>query len=329
MVAAVPETAPSRNDAKITRSQWIDLAKERLIADGVESVRVLALAEELGASRSSFYWHFKSRQDLLNQLLTAWEETNTQAIVQHARRPAETIIRAVLNVFECWVDQRLFNPELDFAVREWGRRSKDVEQAMERADGERLLAIRDMYRRHGYDDENALIRARVLYYMQIGYYVIGPKEPMKVRLTHLNAYLRSFTGEEPAQSDLADFAHFVESVRRRDFGRKGKSPDLSRLELLRDAIMRRRLVALKYRRDREARLFAPHALYRSHPDVVSVTGIQHENPAEPSAQGAPRNFELDGIAWLEVTDRSFSPGPPIDPDNPKYRHGLLYAIRGK
>ena len=150
-----------------------------------------------------------TRQDLLAQLLPHRHDTNTKAIVERAQRPAESIIMGVMNVFECWADERLFDPRLDFAIREWARRSEDVRRMIDQADDERLTAIRDMYRRHGYDAEDAFIRARVLYYMQIGYYVLDLKEPVEARVSHLAAYLRAFTGQEPSDADVAHFMRFI------------------------------------------------------------------------------------------------------------------------
>lgn len=206
---------PQQNggNTKVTREQWLDLALQTLIAHGVEGVRVLPLAQKLGVSRSSFYWYFKSRQDLLNQLLEHWRETNTKVILERAARPAPTVVRGVLNVFECWADERLFNPQLDFAIRSWARRSKAVRKSIDKADNDRLGAIRDMYMRYGYDEEDAFIRARVLYYMQIGYYMLDLHEPMNVRISHLEAYLRSFTGQEPTRADVQHFHGFLEQAK--------------------------------------------------------------------------------------------------------------------
>ncbi|MER9231510.1 TetR/AcrR family transcriptional regulator [Mesorhizobium sp. M0622] len=209
MIMIAPHDEPAPGNIKVTRWDWINLALQTLISDGVESVRVLPLGQKLGVSRSSFYWYFQSRQDLLDQLLAHWRDTNTKAIVERAERPAASIIMGVMNVFECWADERLFDPRLDFAIREWARRSDDVRRAIDQADNDRLSAIRDMYRRHGYDDEDAFIRARVLYYMQIGYYVLDIKEPVEARVSHLAAYLRSFTGQEPSEADVAHFMRFI------------------------------------------------------------------------------------------------------------------------
>ena len=66
-----------------------------------------------------------------------------------------------------------------------------------------------MYIRHGYGGEDAFIRARVLYYMQIGYYTLEVREPMAVRFSHIEAYLRSFTGKEPTAGDVEYFHTFL------------------------------------------------------------------------------------------------------------------------
>lgn len=208
MTPSEQKQLPTGN-VKVTKSDWIDVALESLLAEGIEGVRVLPLAQKLAVSRSSFYWYFESHQDLLDQLLAHWRDTNTRAIVERAQRPAPTIVRGILNVFECWADERLFSPRLDFAVREWARRSVHVRQAIGMADEERLAAIRDMYLHHGYDAEDAFIRARVLYCTQIGYYVIEVDEPIETRLGHLAAYLRNFSAQEPTYADVAHFADFL------------------------------------------------------------------------------------------------------------------------
>ena len=89
------------------------------IAGGVDQVKVQVIARHLGVSRSSFYWFFKDRQDLLDQLLAHWRATNTAAIVERAGRPAATPCRAVLHVFECWVREEYFKPRLERAREKW------------------------------------------------------------------------------------------------------------------------------------------------------------------------------------------------------------------
>ena len=66
-----------------------------------------------------------------------------------------------------------------------------------------------MFRRHGYEETDAFIRARVLYYMQIGYYALRVEETMAKRLSYVPAYIRSFTGKEAPARELKRFRAFV------------------------------------------------------------------------------------------------------------------------
>lgn len=199
-------------NVKATREDWLKLALETLISDGVENVRVLPLGQKLDVSRSSFYWYFKSRQDLLDQLLEYWRQTNTRFIVERAARPSASAVRGVMAIFECWVDETLFDPRLDFAIRAWARRSPAIRRVIDDADEERVKAISEMFVRHGYEAEDAFVRARVLYFMQIGYYSLELNEPMSRRLPYVTSYLRCFTGQEPAERDVEEFERYVEET---------------------------------------------------------------------------------------------------------------------
>ena len=200
-----PDAAPLTGNIKVTREDWLKQAMEVLIRDGVERVKVLTLAEGMEVSRSSFYWYFKSRKDLLDALLQQWEETNTAAIVAQAEAPAETITAAVLNVFRCTTNSGMFNTALDFAVRDWARRSQDVRARLEDSDTRRVAALAAMFARYGFEEHEAGIRAKVLYFQQIGYDLAGLNEGDEARLAQVAGYLRVFTGAEPLPQELAEF----------------------------------------------------------------------------------------------------------------------------
>jgi len=198
------EIAQRTGNTRVSRADWLDLAERVLVARGVSQIKVMALAAELQVSRSSFYWYFESRADLLAQLLARWEERNTDVLVAHAGREASSIWLAIMNVFECWIDPALFDPQLDFAVREWARRDAGVRARVDAADKARVAALAAMYERHGYPETEAFIRARVLYFMQIGYYALVENETIETRASYSQAYLLAFTGAEPPAAELAE-----------------------------------------------------------------------------------------------------------------------------
>jgi len=197
---------------KSTQSDWLNLAIETLVNEGIDQVKVQVMSKKLGVSRSSFYWFFESIQDLQNQLLTHWLARNTDPIIARAQRPAPNVVQAVCNVFECWVDPELFDPNLDAAIRYWGRRDPAVRSIVDRADTKRLEAVANMFVRYDYPEDEALIRARVLYFTQIGHYTLEVRENPDVRMSHLRSYLLTFTGHEPTAEDTASFRRLAEQV---------------------------------------------------------------------------------------------------------------------
>lgn len=196
---------------KVTRQDWLSAARTALIDKGVDHVRILTLAEKLGVARSSFYWYFKDRGDLLDKLVESWRQSNTADIVEHAARPSPTIVHGVLNIFECWTDHARFDPRLDFAIREWSRRDHSLHALVQKEDEARVDSIAALYERHGYAPEEAFIRARVLYFMQIGYYALELNETLEQRLRNTAEYIYSFTGVQPAPEDIERFRNFARS----------------------------------------------------------------------------------------------------------------------
>lgn len=200
-VQHVAEDAASEVNGKSTKEDWLRLAVETLVAGGIDQVKVQVMAKTLGVSRSSFYWFFESIQDLQDQLLDYWLRKNTGPIIERALRPAPTITKAVCNVFECWIDNNQFDPDLDIAVRFWGRHEPRIRSVLDEADRQRVDALTRMFARYGYPEEESLTRARVLYYTQIGHFTLQVRESLVERFSHVSSYLVTFTGAEPKASD--------------------------------------------------------------------------------------------------------------------------------
>lgn len=200
-----PDAEPLIGNVKVTRQDWLNLAMDVLVSHGVEQVKVLSLAERMGVSRSSFYWYFKSRQDLLDALLEAWQAMNTVAIVSQSQAPARSITGAVLNVWRCVANPQLFDTALDFAVRDWARRSGKVRRLLDLSDTRRLDALTAMFERYGFATSEAEARAHALYYMQIGYDQADLNEAPEIRLSRVPHYLLIFTGAHPDPKDVAEF----------------------------------------------------------------------------------------------------------------------------
>jgi len=130
--------------------------------------------------------------------------------------PADSIIDAACNFFRCFIGEDLFDSRLDFVVREWARRDPAVRSLIDEADANRLAAVTKMYQRFGYADAAADARARVLYFMQLGYHALDVQETIELRMGRLPQFLECFTGETATPKTVEDFAKFA-------FGQVGKT----------------------------------------------------------------------------------------------------------
>ncbi|MCY6383501.1 TetR/AcrR family transcriptional regulator [Hoeflea prorocentri] len=184
---------------------WLEKAYDMLIGSGVEAVKIMPLAKALGLSRTSFYWHFEDRDALLAALVRRWEKKNTGNLVERCERYAETITEAVFNLFDCWIDDTLFDAKLDFAIRNWAQSAPKLKKRLENTDRDRIEAIGGMFTRYGYSKEQADVRSHTIYYTQVGYISMMVEEPMDIRIRRMPDYIETYTGRQPSQTEIERF----------------------------------------------------------------------------------------------------------------------------
>lgn len=184
---------------------WLEAAYEALLESGVDSVKILPLAKKLNLSRTSFYWFFKDREELLAALIARWRDKNTGNIVKQAQAYAESLAEAMLNVFDCWLNRDLFDSKFEFAVRSWALQSDELLAEVRKADQARLEALKRMFMRFGHSEITADARARTTYLVQIGYISMQTQEDLAVRMKRIPEYLAIYTGQVPEQRELDRF----------------------------------------------------------------------------------------------------------------------------
>lgn len=184
---------------------WLDAAYDLLLEGGVDAVKILPLAQRLGQSRTSFYWHFKDRKALLEALIQRWESLNTDHLVARAQAYAEDIGEACFNLFDCWLDNRLFDTQLELAIRAWANADSALKLRVDAADEQRLTAVQAMFERFGYTGPVAQVRAMTLLFTQHGYMALGKVETDAERVARMPAYIEVFTGQRPSARQLQRF----------------------------------------------------------------------------------------------------------------------------
>lgn len=201
----MPKQSEAETGWRGSREGWLQAAYDALIDGGVEAVKILPLAKQLALSRTSFYWFFTDREELLGALADLWAERTTAPLVKASSEYAETETEAMLNVISCFLARDSFDSRLEFAVRSWGLQDDAITARIHEADRARLQALSEMLMRWGHDPLDADVRARAVYLVQIGYISMQVNEDLATRMERIPGYVEIYTGKRPEPREIARF----------------------------------------------------------------------------------------------------------------------------
>lgn len=203
---------------RLTREDWIDAARKALIKGGVAAVKVDHLARQIGVTRGSFYWHFEDRNDLMKSLLAHWKQFNTdpfrRVMQQHTGKP----VYQLAEFFCIWLRPGAFDPDYDSAVRDWARVSTTAAQLVRQVDETRVDILRTLFLALDYPKIEADIRARVMYYHQVGYYALRLRETVDYRRSVFPTYFKVLVGASFPREYLDDRGALTLAATRRAAG---------------------------------------------------------------------------------------------------------------
>lgn len=183
-----------RRTPKTPVSGWVDAARYALIEEGAAGLKVDRLAARLKVSRGGFYHWFADRNALVPALLDHWRALCVFLPIDDPE-PGPDALRAWLDrLFQRLIAEDGYDPAFDMSVREWSRADLSVAEAVRQADAERVHRLERVFVGAGRPPDAAAIRARVLYYHQIGYYAIGVCQTRAERRRWLPFYLEILRG---------------------------------------------------------------------------------------------------------------------------------------
>ena len=194
---------PARTRA--TREVWLDAAYEVFVNDGIEAVKIMALARKLNLTRTGFYWHFTDLADLHDAIIDIWQSRNTGIILDRCAAPAQSLCGALFNLIDCWINTDLFDAPLDLAIRNWARGDDGLQQLVDTTDQNRLSAVTEVFERFGVKDQSAHYRALTVILTQTGYYSMHISEPRWKRAIAGCHYVEVFAGTTPSPAEKAAF----------------------------------------------------------------------------------------------------------------------------
>jgi AcrR family transcriptional regulator len=158
-------STPTRN-ARLSADDWAQAALDLIAEQGVSAVAVEPLARRLGVTKGSFYWHFPSRDALLQAALERWEAVEQESIfgsLEQVADPRERL-RALFQLVGHEVKPHIIYSELLKALDH-----PSVQPVIDRISQRRLEYLVAMFRQAGLQRTDATHRARLTYAAYVGF----------------------------------------------------------------------------------------------------------------------------------------------------------------
>jgi AcrR family transcriptional regulator len=142
---------------QLSREDWVRGAIEFLATNSVDALRVDVLANRLGVTKGSFYWHFESRDELLHAVVELWRQYMVTDIQAWLRTNAGTPLSRLKRLLRTAISPRVDVPggPLELTLRDWARRDRRVDEVVRQVDAERIAILTGLYRDLGLPQREA------------------------------------------------------------------------------------------------------------------------------------------------------------------------------
>jgi AcrR family transcriptional regulator len=162
---------------------WVDAAFEALATGGPDAVRVEALAATLSVTKGGFYWHFQNRNDLLDRMLTEWEQAVVDTVIATIDSRGSNPRDKLRELLEIAIAFGLAGHglEVEIAIRDWARRDKAVADRLHRVDERRMTYLRALFGQFCADEADTEARCLIVYALFVSNPLIGFQHPGRSR----------------------------------------------------------------------------------------------------------------------------------------------------
>ena len=169
-----PTRKPKERSARLSADDWAQAALDLIAEQGVSAVAVEPLARRLGVTKGSFYWHFPSRDALLQAALERWEKVEQEALfgaLEQVNDPHQRL-RALIQMVAAEIPSHVIYSALLQALDH-----PIVQPVIGRMSERRLEYLTGAFRQVGFEPEQARHRARLAYSAYVGFLQLSLQLP--------------------------------------------------------------------------------------------------------------------------------------------------------
>jgi AcrR family transcriptional regulator len=151
-----------------TKEDWVRLGYKLFSDQGVSGIIIEKMAKKLKVNKSSFYWHFKTKKNFIDHLITYWINNETVQIINLTNN-----VKKVSDKFKTFIGLIYKqDPFLDFTfyLKKYAKKEQKIQLSIDRIDNLRIEYANKLLQEMGYSEQDAIIKAKLLHKHFIGYH---------------------------------------------------------------------------------------------------------------------------------------------------------------
>lgn len=160
------KAAQKNERVSLSAADWERAALELIAEQGIQALAIEPLARRMGITKGSFYWHFSSRESLLEQALIRWEDhdrRNLSSALGEFDHPRDRLISFFRRVGREKLTHEVYS-ELFAAAGH-----PHVRPVLERVAERRMQHLSSAYQELGMEAGEARNQARLTYSVYLGF----------------------------------------------------------------------------------------------------------------------------------------------------------------
>src|SRR5580658_8170485 len=149
-------------DNRLKPAEWVNAGLKALAKSGFSALKADTLANRLGISRGSFYWHFADVSAFHAAILRRWREIALENVIDEIEGADDRLEALAARAFAR-------NAGIERAVRAWATADGRARAAVEAVDAERTRYLRKLLIDAGVPPGVAGTRARIINWCYLGF----------------------------------------------------------------------------------------------------------------------------------------------------------------
>ncbi len=150
------------------KKDWIELGYKLFSESGISSIVIEKMSKILKCNKSSFYWHFKTKKEFIQQLTNYWVDNETEKIIKLTSLKKNSSQKLKLLIEVTYKKK----PYSDFVLylKRYALKENKISEVIDNIDNQRIEYVNCLLKEIGYSNRDAKVKASLLYRHLIGYH---------------------------------------------------------------------------------------------------------------------------------------------------------------